>query len=84
MAENTRIRVEPDIEQYLKSQSERVLGKTSNQVTGADLTTLTNRILYEHRLAQQMATQVPFSKLFSLVMNWVPSSGNKVPLLTSP
>ncbi|MBD1840858.1 hypothetical protein H6F78_00100 [Coleofasciculus sp. FACHB-64] len=78
MAENTRVRVEPDIEQYLKSQSERVLGKPVNQLTAADLTTLANRIVYEHRLAQQMASQVPFTKLFSWLMNWVPSGGNKV------
>ncbi len=78
MAENTRVRVEPDLEQYLKSQSERVLGKPVNQVTGADLTTLVNRIVYEHRVASQMAKQVPFAKLFSWVMNLVPSGGSKV------
>lgn len=78
MPENTRVRVEPDIEQYLKSQSERVLGKPVELVTGSDLTTLTNRLLYEHRVASQMAKQVPFAKLSSWVMGLVPSSGNKV------
>ncbi|MBD1893060.1 hypothetical protein [Coleofasciculus sp. FACHB-SPT9] len=78
MAENIRVRVEPDIEQYLKSQSERVLGKPVNQLTAADLTTLANRILYEHRVASQMAKQVPFAKLLSWIMGLVPSSGSKV------
>jgi hypothetical protein len=30
MAENTRVRLEPDIESYLKSQAERVLGKSGD------------------------------------------------------
>ncbi|MBD1944860.1 hypothetical protein H6F50_21285 [Coleofasciculus sp. FACHB-712] len=79
MAENLRVRIETDIQDYLKSQSERVIGKPSKEVTGADITTLTNRIIYEHKIAQSMAKQVPFAKLFSWVMGLVPSSGsNKV------
>lgn len=81
MAQNTRIRIEPDIEDYLKSQSERVLGKPVHTVTGADLTTITNRLLYEHKLAQAMARQVPFARLFNWVMGLVP--GNKVVALTT-
>ena len=78
MAENLRVRIETDIQDYLKSQSERVIGKAPKDVTSADLTTLTNRIVYEHKIAQSMAKQVPFAKLFSWVMNLVPSGGNKV------
>ncbi|MBD1835372.1 hypothetical protein H6F61_22465 [Cyanobacteria bacterium FACHB-472] len=79
MAENLRVRIETDIQEYLKSQSERVIGKASKEVTSADFTTLTNRIIYEHKIAQSMAKQVPFAKLFSWVMGMVPSGGsNKV------
>ncbi|MBD1838881.1 hypothetical protein [Coleofasciculus sp. FACHB-501] len=79
MAENTRVRVEPDIQDYLKSQAERVIGKPSKDVTSADLTTLTNRIIYEHKIAQAMAKQVPLNKLFTWVMGLVPgTAGGKV------
>ncbi|MBR8840289.1 MAG: hypothetical protein DSM106950_41440 [Stigonema ocellatum SAG 48.90 = DSM 106950] len=76
MAENTRIRIEPDIEQYLKSQSERVLGKASDNVSTADLTTLTNRIIYEHRQAHQLMALIPITRIF----NWITSlnPGSKV------
>jgi hypothetical protein len=53
MAQNKRIRLEPDIEAYVRSQSERVIGVPTEQVAGADLTTLANRLLYEHKLNQQ-------------------------------
>jgi len=81
MAENIRVRIESDIEQYLKSQSERVLGKHPDRVTTADLTTLTNRILYEHKQARQLMSVIPFARLF----NWVTSlnPGNKVVSLPS-
>ena len=78
MAENTRVRLEPDIESYLKSQAERVLGKEGGKLTGAELTTLTNRVIYEHKVAQSMARQVPFAKLFNWLMGLVPGSGSKV------
>ncbi len=78
MASNTRIRIEPDIEDYLRSQSERVIGKPGNAITGTDLTALTNRLLYEHKLAQSMARQVPFARLFNWLMGLVPSSGKVV------
>ena len=78
MAENTRVRLEPDIEAYLKSQAERVLGKSGEKLTGAELTTLSNRVIYEHKIAQGMARQVPFSKLFNWLMGLVPSSASKV------
>lgn len=78
MASSTRIRIEPDIEDYLRSQSERVIGKPGEQATGADLTTLTNRLLYEHKLAQSMTKQVPFARLFNWLMGLVPSGGKVV------
>ena len=78
MAENTRVRLEPDIETYLKSQAERVLGKSGEKLSGAELTTLTNRVVYEHKIAQSMARQVPFTKLFNWLMGLVPGSGSKV------
>jgi hypothetical protein len=78
MAENTRVRLEPDIEAYLKSQAQRVLGKSGEKLTGAELTTLTNRVIYEHKVAQSMARQVPFAKLFHWLMGLVPGSGSKI------
>ena len=78
MAENTRVRLEPDIETYLKSQAERVLGKSGEKLSGAELTTLTNRVVYEHKIAQSMARQVPFTKLFNWLMGLVPGSGTLV------
>ena len=69
MAENTRVRIEPDIEEYLKSQSERVLGKSANKVSTADLTTLTNRILYEHRQAHQLMSLIPIARIFNWLTN---------------
>ncbi len=72
--------MEPDNESYHKSQAERVLGKSGEKLTGAELTTLTNRVIYEHKIAQGMARQVPFAKLFNWLMGLVPdsSSGSKV------
>ena len=78
MAENTRVRLEPDIESYLKSQADRVLGKEGGKLTGAELSTLTNRVIYEHKMAQSMARQVPFARLFNWLMGIVPGSGSKV------
>ena len=84
MATNTRIRIEPDLEDYLRSQAERVIGKSGDAITGAELTTLTNRLLYEHKLAQSMAKEVPFARLFNSfnrLVEWLPGLGrNVVPL----
>jgi hypothetical protein len=76
MAENIRVRLESDIADYLKAQSERVLGKDHSLVTATDLTTLTNRLLYEHKMAQLMARQIPFARLFNWLTGLAP--GNKV------
>lgn len=81
MATNTRVRLEPDIEAYLRSQSERVLGVSSENLSAADLTTLTNRVLYEHKLAQTMIRQEFLPKLFGWLKGVLPGlggSGNKV------
>lgn len=81
MATNTRIRIEPDLEDYLRSQSERVMGKPGDAITGAELTTLTNRLLYEHKLAQAMAKEVPFARLFNSfnrLVEWLPGLGRNV------
>jgi hypothetical protein len=83
VAENTRVRVEPDIETYLKSQSERVLGKEGAKLTGAELTTITNRLLYEHRQLSKVAKQVPFARLFNWLMGVVPGNGNVVTFQSS-
>lgn len=60
MAQNTRVRIDPDIEMYLRSQSERVMGIAPEKLTGADLTTIVNRVLYEHRLMTQMMMRQEF------------------------
>lgn len=80
MAENIRVRIESDIEQYLRSQSERVLGKHPDRVTTADLTTLTNRILYEHKQAHQLMSVIPFARIF----NWITSLNSSNKLVTLP
>jgi hypothetical protein len=80
MATNTRVRIDSDIETYIRSQAERVMGAGSDKLTAADLTTLTNRLLYEHKLAQAMMRQEFIPRLF----NWLKGvllgvgSGNKV------
>lgn len=75
MAQNTRIRLDPDIEAYLRSQSERVMGIVPEKLTGADLTTLTNRILYEHKLAQTMMRQEFIPRLFGWLKGVLPGLG---------
>lgn len=78
---NTRIRLESDIEVYLKSQGERVMGIPANELTTADLTTLTNRIIYEHKLARNLMQQEFIPRLISWFKNVLPSGNggnNKV------
>lgn len=76
MAANTRIRIEPDIEVYLRSQSERVLGIDPAKVTAADVTTLTNRIIYEHKLAQSMMRQEFIPRLLGWLKGVLPGAGS--------
>ncbi len=86
MATNTRVRVDSDIEAYIRSQSERVMGISPDKLTAADLTTLTNRILYEHKLAQTMMRQEFISWLFGWLKGVLPVGGNngKVVALAQP
>lgn len=67
MADLKRVRVEEHLEAYLKSHAPRVLGKAPEQVTGADLTSLTNALLYEHKLALQIAE----SNVFGRFVGWL-------------
>ena len=76
--ERARIRLDSDIEQYLKNQSERVLGKTETELDGADLTLIANRLLYEHKLAQSIAKKVPLTRLVNWLMSWVPGDGKVI------
>ena len=81
MATNSRVRIDSDIEVYLRSQSERVMGITPDKLTAADLTTLTNRVLYEHKLAQTMMRQEFISRVLGWLKGVLPSvggNGNKV------
>jgi hypothetical protein len=81
MATNTRVRIDSDIEAYIKSQSERVMGIDPEKLTAADLTTLTNRILYEHKLAQTMMRQEFIPRLFGWLKGVLPGmagNGSKV------
>ena len=84
MPENKRVRIEPHIETYLKSHAARVLDKPGEGLTTADLSTVVNALLYEHKLAQSMAKQIPFARLFNWLMSWIPGSGNKVVSLNQP
>jgi hypothetical protein len=81
---NTRIRLESDIEAYLKSQGERVMGIAPENLTTADLTTLTNRIIYEHKLARNLMQQEFIPRILNWVKNVLPSGGNKVIQMPTP
>jgi hypothetical protein len=76
MAANTRIRIEPDLEDYLRSQAERVIGKSGSEISGAEITTIANRLLYEHKIAQSMVKHEFLPKLFSWVKTILPNLGN--------
>ena len=66
MAENRRVRLESHIEEYLQTHAIRVLGKASDQLSGAELTTIANALLYEHKLAHGLLKQIPLVRIF----NW--------------
>lgn len=76
MATNTRVRLDADIEAYMRSQSERVMGIEPEKLTAADLTTLTNRLLYEHKLTTTMMRQEFIPRLFSWLKGVLPVGGN--------
>lgn len=69
MAENKRVRIEPHLEEYLKSHAQRVLGKSAGEANSRDLSTLTNALLYEHKLANSALKQVSITRL----VNWLGS-----------
>ncbi|HEY9597931.1 MAG TPA: hypothetical protein V6D33_09700, partial [Cyanophyceae cyanobacterium] len=46
---------------------ERVMGIASDKLTAADLTTLTNRVLYEHKLTTSMMKQ----EFIPRILNWL-------------
>ena len=82
MAENKRVRLEPHIEEYLKTHAERVLGKSGDKLSAADFTTLTNSLLYEHKLTYSVVKQVSFAKLLGWFTSWMPN--NKVLQISPP
>jgi hypothetical protein len=51
VGERLRLRIDPDLERYILSQSERILGKTVENTQDKSL--LLNRVLYEHKLLLQ-------------------------------
>ncbi|HBE56797.1 MAG TPA: hypothetical protein DDW56_04510 [Cyanobacteria bacterium UBA11366] len=78
---NTRIRLEADLEQYLRSQSMRVMEIPPEKLTAADLTTLTNRVIYEHKLGQSIIRQDFVPRL----IQWFKSvTGNGVAVTSEP
>ncbi|NEP00567.1 MAG: hypothetical protein F6K58_18220 [Symploca sp. SIO2E9] len=78
MAQNTRVRIESDLEVYVRAQSERVMGVPSQQLSAAELTTLTNRIIYEHKLAHSMMRQEFIPRLLGWLKGLVAGNNNKV------
>jgi hypothetical protein len=87
MATNSRVRIDSDIEVYLRSQSERVIGITPDKLTAADLTTITNRVLYEHKLAQTMMRQEFISRVLGWLKGVLPGmggNGSKVVAMATP
>ncbi|MBL1203117.1 MAG: hypothetical protein FWK04_29615 [Nostoc sp. GBBB01] len=66
MPENRRVRLEPHIEEYLQTHALRVLGKSPDKISGAELTTIANALIYEHKLAHGVLKQIPLVRIF----NW--------------
>jgi hypothetical protein len=84
MAENRRVRIEDDIETYLLSHAERVLGKNPDNLTTTDYSTLTNRLLYEHKLAQGITHQFPVNRLLDWLISLMAGTGKQISILPSP
>ena len=82
MADLKRVRVEEHLEAYLKSHAPRVLGKAPEQVTGADLTSLTNALLYEHKLALQIAESNVFGRFIGWLLGLVKPSADTTAIAT--
>jgi hypothetical protein len=74
MAENSRVRIEPHIETYLKSHGERILDKPSTEkFTVAELGIIANALLLEHKQAHKMlgaiAQKIPLANFLILLAN---------------
>ncbi|NEQ78534.1 MAG: hypothetical protein F6K23_39420 [Okeania sp. SIO2C9] len=54
------------------------MGVPSQQLSAAELTTLTNRIIYEHKLAQSMLKQELIPRLWGWLKGLVAGSNSKV------
>ncbi|AKG24908.1 hypothetical protein [Calothrix sp. 336/3] len=76
MAELKRVRLEEDLQQYLETQSERILGKAPETLTPIDYSTLVNRALYEHKLAHSMTRNLPLGRLVDWLLNLPASARN--------
>jgi hypothetical protein len=76
MAELKRVRLEEDLQQYLETQAQRILGKTPEKLTSVDYSTLVNRALYEHKLAQGITCKMPLGRLLDWVLNLTSSARN--------
>jgi hypothetical protein len=79
VAENTRVRIEPHIESYLKSHGERILDKAATEkFTVAEMGIITNALLLEHKQAHKMlgaiAQKIPLANFFTWLTNL--GSGN--------
>jgi hypothetical protein len=76
MAELKRVRLEEDLQQYLETQAERILGKTPETLTPIDYSTLVNRALYEHKLAHGITRKMPLGRLVDWLLSFSPSARN--------
>jgi hypothetical protein len=76
MAELKRVRLEEDLQHYLETQAERILGKTPEALTPIDYSTLVNRALYEHKLAHGITLKMPLGRLVDWLLSFTPSARN--------
>jgi hypothetical protein len=76
MAELKRVRLEEDLQHYLETQAERILGKTPETLTSIDYSTLVNRALYEHKLAHGISLKMPLGRLMDWLMSFTPAARN--------
>lgn len=76
MAELKRVRLEEDLQQYLETQAERILGKSPEALTPVDYSILVNRALYEHKLAHGMTRNLPLGRLVDWLLNLSTSARN--------
>jgi hypothetical protein len=87
VAENTRVRIEPHIEAYLKSHGERILDKAApEKFSIAEMGIITNALLLEHKQAHKMlgaiAQKIPLANFFTWLSNL--GSGNSKVIQMAP